>query len=82
MLMTQEERKALKMANSYASTETPKVFSPTYLPEKDKGMWFRPYTTFEKVDLKNVPKVENTSYGSYFGGDSPMYETKNGGKNK
>ena len=78
MLMTREERQAYKMANLYASVETPTVFSETYLPEKDKAAWFRPYATFEKVGLDNGPKVENISYGSYFGGDSPMYQTKNG----
>ena len=78
MLMTREERQALKMANSYASTTEPKVFSPTYLPEKDAGGWFRPYTTFEKVGLKNGPRVENIAYGSFFGADSKIYETKNG----
>ena len=78
MLMTREERKAYTMANRYASTVTPQVFSPTYLPEQNKGAWFRPYSTFEKVGLNNGPKVGNISYGSYFGGDSPMFETKNG----
>ena len=78
MLMTNEERKAMKFANRYASEVQPKVFSPTYLPEKDSAGWFRPYASFEKVGLKNATKVENISYGSYFGGDSQMYETKNG----
>ena len=78
MLLTREQRQAYKMANRYASTVTPTVFSPTYIPENDKGAWFRPYATFEKVDLKNGPKVENISYGSYFGGDSPIYELKRG----
>ena len=78
MLLTKEERQAYKLANRYASTVTPTVFSPTYIPENDKGAWFRPYATFEKVDLKNGPKVENISYGSYFGGDSPLYELKRG----
>ena len=78
MLMTRKERQAYKMANRYASTVTPTVFSPIYLPENDKGAWFRPYATFEQVDLKNGPKVENISYGSYFGGDSPLYELKRG----
>ena len=78
MLMTREEREALRMANTYASTVTPTVYSPIYLPEKDKGAWFRPYATFEKAGLRNGPKVENISYGSYFGGDSPMFSTKNG----
>ena len=78
MLLTKEQRQAYKMANRYASTVTPTVFSPTYIPENDKGAWFRPYATFEKVDLNNGPKVENISYGSYFGGDSPIYELKRG----
>ena len=78
MLMTREERKALKMANTYASTAEPQVFSPIYLPEQDTGAWFKPYATFEKVNLKNGPKVENISYGSYFGGDSEIFELKNG----
>ena len=78
MLMTREERLAQKMANLYAAEATPLVYSETYLPEKDKAGWFRPYTTFEKVDLKNGPKVKNIMYGSYFGFDTPMYETKKG----
>ena len=78
MLMTREERKAYKMANLYASEVQPKVFSQTYLPEKDSAGWFRPYVSFEKVGLKNGPRVGNNMYGSFFGGDSSMYETKNG----
>ncbi|MDY6309743.1 MAG: autotransporter outer membrane beta-barrel domain-containing protein, partial [Cyanobacteriota bacterium] len=78
MLMTREERKALRMRNSYASEVSPRVFSPTYLPEKDSAGWFRPYATFEKVDLRGGPKVNNVMYGSFFGGDSEMYTTKNG----
>ena len=76
--MTREERKAFKMANLYASEVQPKVFSPTYLPEKDSAGWFRPYASFEKVNLKGGPNVENVMYGSYFGGDSQMKELRNG----
>ncbi len=79
MLMTREERLAYKMANLYAAeTTTPLVYSETYLPEKHQAGWFRPYTTFEKVDLKNGPKVKNIMYGSYFGYDTPMYESAKG----
>lgn len=78
MLMTREERKAFKMANLYASAEKPQVFSETYLPEKDSAGWFRPYSSFEKVGLRNGPRVGNIMYGSYFGADSQMYETANG----
>lgn len=78
MLMTKAERQALRMANSYASAETPQVFSPVYMQSEHKGGWVRPYSTFENVGLKNGPKVHNVLYGSYFGGDSPLYKTKNG----
>lgn len=78
MLMTREERQAYKMANRYASEVQPKVFSPTYLPEKNTAGWFRPYASFEKVGLKNGPRVENVMYGSYFGGDSDMKELNHG----
>ena len=78
MLMTREERQAYKMANRYASEVQPKVFSPTYLPEKNSAGWFRPYASFEKVNLKGGPNVENVMYGSYFGGDSQMKELRNG----
>ena len=78
MLMTREERQAYKMANRYASEVQPKVFSPTYLPEKDSAGWFRPYASFEHVNLKGGPNVENIMYGSYFGGDSQMKELRNG----
>ena len=78
MLMTREERQAYKMANRYASEVQPRVFSPTYLPEKNSAGWFRPYASFEKVNLKGGPNVENVMYGSYFGGDSQMKELRNG----
>ncbi len=78
MLMTREERQAYKMANRYASVVQPKVFSPTYLPEKENAGWFRPYTSFEKVNLDNGPDVENTMYGTYVGGDSSIKELANG----
>lgn len=78
MLLTREERQAMRMRNSYASTTTPQVFSPTYLPEEQKGGWVRPYASFEKVGLDGGPKVSNVMYGTFFGADSEMYELKNG----
>ena len=78
MLMTREERLAYKMANLYAAEATPLVYSETYLPEKDKAGWFRPYTAIDKVKLHNGPKVRNIMYGSFFGFDTPMYETSKG----
>ena len=78
MLLNQNERKALKDANRYASSEAPSTFNDIYLPEKDSAGWSRPYTSIESVNLHNGPKVDNVMYGTYFGADSDMIETKNG----
>ena len=81
MSMTTEQRQAVKFANKYAAAGVGAnlvTFSPNQIPEKDKGMWFKPYTTFENVGLKNGPTVRNIAYGSLFGGDSPIIELKNG----
>ena len=40
--------------------------------------WFRPYTTFENIPLKNGPKVSNVTYGSFFGYDSALHELGKG----
>jgi predicted outer membrane repeat protein len=80
MLMTQEERKAMRMNNSYASADetNPMVFSPTFLPQKEKGVWARPYATFERVGLRGGPGVSNVMYGTFFGGDSEIKDLGNG----
>ena len=78
MLLTREEREAMRMKNSYASSSSPQVFSPTYLSEEQKAGWVRPYASFEKVGLDGGPRVNNVMYGSFFGADSDMYELNNG----
>ena len=82
MLMTKKERQAMKMANKYANQGTGAggiiTFSPNQIPEQNKGVWFRPFTTFENVGLKNGPKVGNVAYGSLVGGDSEIIELKHG----
>ena len=78
MLMNQQERNAWKLQNKYASANGPQVFSPLYLPEKDKALWARPYAVFENVSLSNGPNVNNIMYGTFFGGDSEMKELKHG----
>ena len=81
MLMTREQRQALKMYNKYAyngdgfgSVAT----SSGTIPEERAGVWARPYSSFENVHLKNGPKVSNVMYGTFFGGDSSIKEFKNG----
>ena len=48
------------------------------LPEESRGLWFKPFSTFENVKLSNGPKVENQAYGSFFGGDSEIISLKKG----
>ena len=83
MLMPRVQRIAMKYANKYASTQGTGeggviTFSPNQIPEEQKGLWFRPFATFENVGLKNGPNVKNIGYGSLFGGDSDLLELKHG----
>lgn len=83
MSMTNEERTAMKFANKIASTQGTGeggiiTFSPNQIPEQEKGLWFRPYATFENVGLNNGPNVKNISYGTLVGGDSGIIELKHG----
>ena len=76
MLMTKEQRYVLKMRNKYAITESSGVkYNSLY---DDNSGWFRPYATFESVPLHNGPKVSNVAYGSFFGGDSKLYDLGHG----
>ena len=83
MSMTNEQRTAMKFANKLASTQGTSeggviTFSPNQIPEEDKGLWFRPFATFENVGLKNGPNVKNIGYGTLVGGDSGIVELKHG----
>lgn len=83
MLMTREQRMAMKYANKYASLQGTGnggviTFSPNQIPEEQKGLWFRPFATFENVGLKNGPNVKNIGYGSLFRGDSDLIQLKHG----
>jgi len=60
----------------------------SYAPERNyfenginynsKGLWTRPYATFERVNLSSGPKVGNIAYGNFFGGDADMKILNNG----
>lgn len=83
MSLTNEQRTAMKFANKLASIQGTGeggvvTFSPNQIPEQDKGLWFRPFATFENVGLKNGPNVKNIGYGSLVGGDSGIIELKRG----
>ncbi|MBQ1611890.1 MAG: hypothetical protein II085_00265, partial [Alphaproteobacteria bacterium] len=47
----------------------------------NKGVWVRPYTSFDKTDLKNGPEVKSINYGTIIGADTEFRKMKNGWTN-
>ena len=78
MLMTKEQRQAMKMKNHYATTSKDLIYDATTNQYENKAGWFRPYATFENVGLDNGPNVSNVAYGSYAGAESEMYDLGHG----
>lgn len=80
--LPQNERFARINQNHYAINSD---FSGTYSPInnelQNQGLWIRPYTTFETMNLKNGPKVDAITYGTLIGFDSEFREMKNGWHN-
>ncbi len=72
------ERYAKINANKYALSTDFNNNLPDYTSYPDKGVWFRPYTTFETMNIKNGPKVDAITYGSLVGYDGEFKEMKNG----
>ena len=52
--------------------------APYLMPEQHTGLWFKPYSTFESVGLKNGPRVSNVSYGAVIGAESGLKKLKHG----
>ena len=80
MIMPKSMRQSMKLKNKYASAEIDGNlnYDNTKTPYDNTALWARPYTTFESVGLKRGPKVSNVAWGSYFGGDTKMFDLKNG----
>ena len=78
MLMTKKQREAMKLRNKYASLDNNLAYDKGNSPYSDKSVWFRPYATFENVPLKGGPKVSNVAYGTFFGGESELYDLGHG----
>ena len=80
MAMTNSDRIAYKNANRYADEgiSDVNVFSPIMTSSQDRGFWVKPYATFERVPLKNGPKVSSISYGTLIGYDTPLTPIKHG----
>jgi hypothetical protein len=73
------QKLAAENANKYAINGTP-LYNVSELPETSSAMWVKPYTTFEKVDLKNGYGVSNVAYGTLYGGDSNLTDLGHGYK--
>ena len=79
MLMTKEQRQAMKNRNKYAAADDENLaFDPTLTQYERTSGWFRPYSTFESVPLKNGPDVSNVAYGTFMGTESEMYDLGHG----
>ena len=78
MLLTEQEKLSLKYRNKYANNGEVLTYDPNQNPLDDKSIWFKPYSTFEKVNFAEGGTVENISYGTYVGGNSEILELKRG----
>ena len=70
--------KSLDFKNQTADAYRQFAFSPLLMPEERRGVWIKPYATFENVPLKNGPKVSNVMYGTILGGESELIKLKRG----
>ena len=73
------ERFAKINENKYALSTDYNSNLPSLAPEyNNKAGWFRPYVTFEKMNLRNASAVNATTYGSLVGFDSDFQSLKHG----
>ena len=80
MKYAKEDRIVAENAHKYAALEAVVDFDENVAPEVSQAMWTKPYTTFERVNLKGGVKVDNIAYGMTYGGDTDMFQMKNGFK--
>ena len=72
MILPENLRNSFSLQNKTAASSNQFAFSPLLIPEQRKGIWVKPYSTFENVPLKNGPDVSNVIYGTIVGGDSQL----------
>ncbi len=78
MIQPPDARTGFDTRNKIASTSSQFAFSPFLMPEDNKGIWFKPYSTFENVPLRGGIDVSNVSYGALVGGESGLKKLKRG----
>ena len=74
------QRLIAENGNKIALENGTPVFEKSHIPETSQAMWTKPYSTFEKVELKNGPKVSNFAYGTLYGGDTDLVDIGHGFK--
>ena len=80
MLNPASVRLAQKQANRYAITEEADGVTYKVNETNSGGTWVRPFAAYDSVGLKNGPKVDSFSYGTFIGGDTAVHQFKNGGE--
>ena len=78
MLLPRKVRQAMKYKNRTAISSSDYTYNSDKTIYDNSTGWLRTHTTFEKVPLKNGPKVKNIAYGTYFGTESQLYDMGNG----
>lgn len=76
MIPPPDVRKSFSLMNRSADSSGQFAFSPLIMPEQRKGIWFKPYSTFENVPLRHGPRVSNVMYGALVGGESELTKLK------
>lgn len=86
MNMPYSQRIGIENANKYAlkgsvNKSDIDINAPLYTDSiVGRGVWMRPYSSFESVPLKNGPKVSNINYGTLIGFDTDIESLKFGMK--
>ena len=76
------DRFAMINSNVYAlSTDYNDNDEHIDIAHENKGVWVKPYATFENIQLKNGPKVDAINYGTLVGFDSKIHKLKRGWSN-
>lgn len=79
MSLPEKERVLLRYDNKYAYTGAgQQVFSPTFIPDENAGVWIKSFVLFENIPLNNGPKVSNVGYATAIGADTNLKHYKNG----
>ena len=77
--MPSRVRQSKLNANKYAlSTDFNHNLGSLCPEHNNKAGWFKPYVTFENMNLKQGPKVDAITYGSLVGFDTDFRELKHG----